>query len=95
MSLGSYISEVPLEGTIRLAVENNSGTRIAIVKEFRTENLRGSTTDRQQQMLLPEQRPMAKEDSKLVVYFKPNTDDVSVGSGSLGVMLISTTRYIK
>lgn len=94
-SLGALESTTAQQGLLRLAVENNSGTVISIVKEFRSDNLAGSTTDRQQQVLLPEQRPLAKEDSKLTMYFKPDTDDITAATKDNTVVLVSTTRYIK
>ena len=95
VKIGSLTSTTAQQGLLRLAVENNSGTIISIVKEFRTDNLAGSTTDRQQQVLLPEQRPLAKEDSKLTLYFQPDTDDITAATKVNTVLLASTTRYIK
>ena len=67
-------------GTVRLAQENALGTRLRIVSEIRTEQLAGSTTDRQQQFALPEQiaHPRVGEDSKLLIAFKADATDTLV-----------------
>jgi len=73
------------EGSIRLVQRNAQGTVLLVIAEFRTENLRGSTTDRQMMVPLPEQTqfPVVGEDSVLEIQFKPDAAD-SIVSAAIG-----------
>ena len=65
---------VTLNGVVRLAVSNATETNTQIVLEERTERLAaGSTYDRQIAVLLPEDFRFAKQDSKLIIYFYPDS----------------------
>ena len=63
-----------LNGVVRLAVANATETNVNIVLEERTERLAaGSTYDRTIAVLLPEDFRFAKQDSKLIIYFYPDS----------------------
>jgi len=64
-------------GAVRLVQKNANGTVILTVAEFRTEQLRGSVSDRSQQIALPEQTqfPFVGEDSYLELQFKADASD--------------------
>jgi len=68
------------DGALRLVQRNAQGTISLVVAEFRTEQLRGSTTDRQQMIALPEQTqfPLVGEDSVLELQFRADAADTVV-----------------
>lgn len=73
------------EGAVRLVQRNAQGTVQLVVAEFRTEELRGSVSNRQQMKALPEQTqmPLIGEDSVLEIQFKPDAAD-SIVSPAIG-----------
>jgi hypothetical protein len=67
-------SDVRLDGKIRLAVTDANELNTAVVVEERTERLAASSTgDRTIAVLLPEDFRAAKQDSKLIIYFYPDS----------------------
>lgn len=63
-----------LHGKVRFAVANATETEQKVILEERTQRLSASSTgDRTIAVLLQESRPLAKEDSKLVMYFYPDS----------------------
>jgi len=68
------------DGSLRLVQRNAQGTIQLVVAEFRTEQLRGSTTNRQQMVALPEQTqfPLVGEDSVLELQFRADATDTVV-----------------
>ena len=73
------------EGSVRLVQRNAPGTIQLVVAEYRTEQLRGSTSNRQQMMALPEQAQfdLVGEDSIMEIQFKPDAAD-SIVSPAIG-----------
>jgi hypothetical protein len=74
---------VQLEGLVRLAQANANETNVVIIAEHRTEDIRGSKTDRDLKIPLPEATdyPLVGEDSKLQLLFYPD----NVGAGVAGI----------
>jgi len=77
-------------GLIRLAIANANETNIRIIKEDRTENFDDGVK-------LAETALQAKEDSLLIVYFKPDASDELAPTSTLGgtsaVFLLPVTVY--
>ena len=78
-------NSVIAEGSIRLVQRNAQGITQLVVAEFRTEQLRGSTSNRQQMMALPEQTQfdLVGEDSIMEIQFSPDAV-VSIVSPAIG-----------
>lgn len=76
---------VLMEGAIRLIQRNYHGIITLVVAEFRSEQLRGSVSDRSMQIALPEQAqfPKVVEDSYLELQFNTDADgnliDAAIG----------------
>ena len=77
-------------GLIRLAIANANETDIRVIKEDRTENFDDGVS-------LAETQLKAREDSLLIVYFKPDVSDELAPTPALGgtnaVFLIPVTVY--
>jgi len=71
-----------LTGVVRLLVTDANETSSKVVIEERSEKMNASVNDRTQAVLLPESRPLAKEDSKLIVQFKADDSSKTVYFGS-------------
>lgn len=89
------------EGFLRLVWKDANKFNTHVVKEFRTEALRGSTTVRDEQVLLPEQpirglsgRNFASEDEFLALDMK-NDDASSEISTTNSTFLISASQYFR
>lgn len=85
-----------LHGKVRFAVANATETNVNVVLEERTNRLSASSTgDRTIAPLMPESLPLAKEDSKLIVYFYPDSATaVTVDyNGTNTAMSIPVTIY--
>ena len=94
------VNSVIVEGSIRLIQRNAQGTVQLVVAEFRTETLRGSATNRQQMIALPEQTQFALvgEDSVLELQMSPDAAvtivDVAIGTAAgLDIWNIPVTVY--
>lgn len=71
---------VDLEGTIRLVLSDPNEVNKIVVAEQRTERLRATSNDRTKGFLLGEYPIRAKEDSKLILEFKPDGNSaVTIG----------------
>lgn len=86
----------PVEGTIRFIVQSSTGRRTEVVKDFDTERLDASKTDRTQMVPMPEQvnSALATQDAYLRIQLNPapsNTDQ-SVDSAQSEV-IIPATEY--
>ena len=77
-----------LNGWIRLAVTDATEVKQVIILEERIERLRASATDRNQAYLLGETQVWAKEDSKLLILFKPD------GNNDVTVSAANSTMYV-
>jgi len=64
-----------IKGWIRLIIADANEVRKIVVFEERTERLSASKTDKTQAYLLGEYPIKAKEDSKLIIEFKADSDD--------------------
>ena len=77
-------SSADQDGTIRLTHSNAQGTSEFVVLEARTEDLSLGATDPRQRLPLPRADllgfPKVGEDSKINMYFKPDTDAITVGN---------------
>jgi len=73
-----------ISGKVRFAILNNAETKKIVVAEERTESL-------EQGVKLGEYPVKAKEDSKLVLEFKPDAD--ATVSASNSTILVPTTAY--
>lgn len=97
------INGVDENGFLRLMWKNPNASRTDMIKEFRTESLRGSQTVRDQQVLLPEQpilgiggRDYALEDERLALDVKMDFGSQTLlATGTPSVINISTTVYFK
>lgn len=58
-----------IKGKLRLLISDANELVKTTVYEGRTDILHGSATDKEMMVVLPEFRPMAKEDSKLILEF--------------------------
>ncbi len=99
--IGSDASNTQREGFIRLVWKDANAFNTHVIKELRTENIRGSTTDRENQILMPEQpirglegRDFASEDEKLAIDYRGDnaSDTFSVTTGTI---LITSTQYFR
>ena len=81
-----------IEGVIRLVVTDANEVNKQVVLEERTEKFRASAYDRSQAVLLMEAVFKAKQDSKLVIEFKPDADDTIDWSQS--TIVLPTTTYL-
>lgn len=63
---------VDLDGTVRLVLADPNEINTVVVAEQRTERLRASSSDKTQGYLLGEYPIKAKQDSKLILQFKPD-----------------------
>jgi len=79
-------TDVQINGVIRLAVSNANETDIRVIKEDRTENFDDGVK-------LMETRPKAREDSKLIVYFKPDSSGTVDIDATSQVLLVPVTVY--
>jgi len=64
-----------ITGWVRLVIADANEVRKVVVFEERTERLSASKTDKTQAYLLGESGIKAKEDSKLIIEFKADSDD--------------------
>jgi len=64
-----------ITGGVRLVIADANEVRKVVVFEERTERLSASKTDKTQAYLLGEYAIKAKEDSKLIIEFKADSDD--------------------
>ena len=64
-----------ITGWVRLVIADANEVRKVVVFEERTERLSASKTDKTQAYLLGEYAIKAKEDSKLIIEFKADSDD--------------------
>lgn len=64
-----------IKGWVRLVIADANEVRKVVVFEERTERLSASKTDKTQAYLLGEYPIKAKEDSKLIIEFKSDSDD--------------------
>lgn len=86
-------SDADLNGMIRLRVADPNEVQSWLIAEQRTEKFRASSTDRTTGFLLGESSIKAKEDSKLIIEFKPDgSSAVTVDCDNTG-MLIPVTVY--
>lgn len=67
-----------LKGLVRFAVANNSETNVQIVLEERTERLSIDQSDRAKCVLFPLDGRFARQDSKLIIYFYPDSGPKTV-----------------
>jgi len=88
------------DGSLRLVQRNAQGTVQLVVAEYRTEQLRGSVSNRQQMVALPEQTqfPVVGEDSILELQLKPDAADsivkTAIGTAAgLDIWNIPVTVY--
>lgn len=82
-----------VEGTIRFTIQSATGRQETVVADFDTEKLDASKTDRTQQVPLPEQvdKPVASEDSFLVVKMDPTANDTIDSANS--EVILPVTEY--
>lgn len=82
-----------VEGQIRFTVESSTGRSTEVVKDFDTERLDATKTDKQAMVPFPEQvnSDLATEDSHLVVEMNPNGDDTINMANS--DVIIPVTEY--
>jgi len=95
-NLGTYpIDTGYIWGKIRLAISNNNETDVRVVLEERTERFNADQNDRTKCVLLGETRPMAKEDSKLLIYYYPDDAlaEILDINGTNSQILIPVTVY--
>lgn len=79
------------KGMIRLELRDPQDRPIEVLKEWRSEQLETSATDRQQQIPLPEHDSVFGEDWSLVFMFKGDaTDGLTLANCSI---LLDTTVY--
>lgn len=64
---------VALEGTVRLIVEDANSNNPQTIGQFRTERLRADQNDRTKAILLQLDKRLAKQDSRLVIKFYPDS----------------------
>lgn len=77
-----------VNGTVRLVLANATETETIVVAEQRTERLRASSNDKTTGFLLGEYPTKAKEDSKLLVKFQPDSGTATtVGNGNSSFLL--------
>lgn len=67
-----------LTGVFRLVVTDANETRSVVVLEERSEKMSADVNDRQKAVLLPEARPLAQEDSKLLILFSADATGKTV-----------------
>lgn len=81
-----------IDGFVKLTHESAQGTRTVVVMEERTEELRQST--RTERVVLPrassQGHPRVREDSKLSLYFQPDSDSTTVDTTHSVVRLPAT-----
>lgn len=87
-----------IDGTVRLVVSNAQETTKDVVAELRTENLAGSTTDRNQMVPLPEtlapRLGVAQEDDQLQILFQADAASKTLDyDGTNTKLLIPVTIY--
>lgn len=99
MTLKDIASGTAREGKVRLVWKDANKFTTQPVKEFKSDNLKGSRTDRNQQVLLPELpipglpgRNYAIEDEFLGIDYKPDSNDITI-SNTNAVISISATQY--
>lgn len=80
-------SDTQQTGVFRLAITNANETDIRIIKEDRSENLDNGTVP------LAETRIRAREDSKLKLYFKADSNGTMDANGTSRVILVPVTVY--
>ena len=81
-----------INGVIRLVLADANEVRKIVVLEERTEKFGASAYDRTQAILIPEFKIKAKQDSKLIIEFKPDSDDTIDWSQS--TIILPTTQYL-
>jgi hypothetical protein len=82
-----------IDGTIRLVLADPNEVRKIVVAEQRTERLRASATDRTQGFLLGEFKTKAKEDSKLIIEFYPDSSSAVTISATNSSVQLPVTVY--
>lgn len=82
-----------LNGIVRFVISDPNEVRKIVVAEQRTERLRASQNDKTQGFLLAEYPVKAKEDSKLIIEFKPDSTSAVTISATASSALIPATIY--
>lgn len=82
-----------VDGTIRFTIQSATGRQEEVVADFDTSTLDASKTDRTQQVPFPEQvdKPVASEDSHLVVKLDPSANDTIDSANS--EVILPVTEY--
>ena len=77
-----------IAGKYRLAIANHSETDVRVIKEERSDNIGTAST-----VKLGESRPMAKEDSYLIIYLMPDATTTLDYDDADNIVLSPVTVY--
>ena len=86
-------SDAAVDGKVRLVLANANLTKEIVVAEQRTERLRASQNDKTQGFLLGEYPVKAREDSKLLIKFYPDSSSAVTVSATNSTLLVPVTVY--
>lgn len=82
-----------LSGTIRLQIYSAQNRPIEIIREWRTEDLATTATDKTKQLPLPEHDVWMREDQRLVLEFIPDASG-TVGKANSKILLSMTKKAL-